>query len=239
MWTGDWWWDTQVSKINHLFRLNLFTYLQMKLPPGAIVAPVILASDKTNLSQFGGDKQAWPVYLTIGNISKDIRRQPSSHGTVLIGYLPVAKLTGFPESTQSNAHYRLYHKCMRILLRPLVKAGNEGVEMTCADRFVRQVFPILAAFVANHPEQCLVACCKENHCPRCIVSPNNRGENKMSALRTELSVRSTLYQKRNGDNPIEFEDEGLREIYSPFWADLPHSDIFLSITPDILHQLHK
>ena len=77
----------------------------MKLPPGATIAPVILASDKTNLSQFRGDKQAWPVYLTIGNISKDIHCQPCSHGTVLIGYLPVAKLAGFPESTHSNAQY--------------------------------------------------------------------------------------------------------------------------------------
>ena len=71
----------------------------MKLPPGATIAPIILASDKTNLSQFGGDKQAWPVYLTIGNIFKDICHQPSLHGTVLIGYLPVAKLHNFPKST--------------------------------------------------------------------------------------------------------------------------------------------
>ena len=76
------------------------------------------------------------MYLTIGNISKDIQCQPSLHGTVLIGYIPVAKLTGFPESTRSNAQYRLYHQCMRTLLQPLIKAGTEGVEMTCADGFV-------------------------------------------------------------------------------------------------------
>ncbi|KIK15871.1 hypothetical protein PISMIDRAFT_16209 [Pisolithus microcarpus 441] len=56
MWTADWWWD-----------------VQGKLPAGATVAPVILSSDKTSLSVFSGDKKAWPVYLTIGNISKDIR----------------------------------------------------------------------------------------------------------------------------------------------------------------------
>jgi hypothetical protein len=70
-----------------------------------MIAPVILASDKTNLFQFGGDKQAWPIYLTIGNIYKDIRCQPSSHRTVLIGYLPVTMLTSVPESMRSNAKY--------------------------------------------------------------------------------------------------------------------------------------
>lgn len=42
---------------------------------GATVAPIILASDKTQLTRFRGDKMAWPVYLTLGNISKEKRRE--------------------------------------------------------------------------------------------------------------------------------------------------------------------
>ncbi|KAI6021359.1 hypothetical protein PISMIDRAFT_92485 [Pisolithus microcarpus 441] len=89
MWMGDWWWDMQENVTAR----------------GSIVAPVILSSDKTSLSMFSGDKKAWPVYLTIGNISKDVRCQVSVHTTVLIGYLPVSKLKCFQKKTWSLAGY--------------------------------------------------------------------------------------------------------------------------------------
>lgn len=53
-------------------RMLTMIYLQKLLPKGVTIAPVILASDKMQLSHFSGDKSAWPVYLTIGNIDKDI-----------------------------------------------------------------------------------------------------------------------------------------------------------------------
>ena len=37
--------------------------MKEQLLHGATIAPVILASDKMELSQFKGDKTAWPVYL--------------------------------------------------------------------------------------------------------------------------------------------------------------------------------
>jgi Plavaka transposase len=109
---------------------------QDKLPEGATIAPVILLSDKTQLSVFQGDKSAWPVYLTIGNISKEVHCQPSAHATILLAYLPVAKLECFKDSTRSLAGYHLFHYCMSKVFAKLVKAGNDGVEITCSDGFI-------------------------------------------------------------------------------------------------------
>jgi len=60
--TADWWWDTQDL-----------------VPRGGTVVPLLFASDKTHLTNFSGDKAAWPVYMSISNISKDFRRQGSKH----------------------------------------------------------------------------------------------------------------------------------------------------------------
>lgn len=50
---------------------------QKELPEGVTIAPIILASDKTMLSQFRGDKSAWPVYLRRSSIVSRLMRDPS------------------------------------------------------------------------------------------------------------------------------------------------------------------
>lgn len=143
------------------------------------------------------------------------------------------------EEGQRFARYRLFHTCMRMTLKPMIEAGRVGVKMVCADGAIRHIYPILAAYVADHPEQCLIACCMENWCPRCVVPWNERGRQQDSPLRSTAETLETLRRHQRGDDPHLFEDQGLRPIYHPFWADLPHSNIFSCITPDVLHQLHK
>lgn len=109
--------------------------LQSKLPKGATLAPVIIATDKTQLTQFSGNKSAYPVYLTIGNIPKALRRKPSKHACILIAYLSVDKVdrTKMTDIEHCSRVQRVFHESMRTVLEPLVEAGNQGVEMVGSD----------------------------------------------------------------------------------------------------------
>ncbi|KAJ7121947.1 hypothetical protein C8R43DRAFT_1148665, partial [Mycena crocata] len=166
MWTADWWWE-----------------IQKRLPIGSTLAPIIIASDKTQLTRFSGDKEAWPVYLTIA-------------------------------------------------------AGHDGEKMDCADGFVRKIFPILAAYIADYPEQCLVACTMENPCPGCSCGPKKHGDTDHYPWRDPTETVRVLSEQAAGDYPVEFVDQWMRPI-NPFWEDLPHCDIFRCMTPDLLHELHN
>lgn len=209
---------------------------------------MIIASDKTKLSYFSGDKSAWPVYITIGNIAKEIRRKPSKRATLLLGYLPVAKLECWSPAQRKVIGQDLFHSCMKKLLQPLVEAGKHGCHMACADDQARDVFPLLASYVADHPERCVVSCTRQNRCPPCKVGANELGDLELDEQSLLVSVyRETdealrvIQDAFNGDQDAisQASEEGLQVIAEPFWSDLPHCNIFLSFPPDILHQLHK
>ncbi|KAG9090560.1 hypothetical protein FS749_000461 [Ceratobasidium sp. UAMH 11750] len=125
MWTGDLMWKFQ----------------DMVDDPQGTVIPYIISSDETHLSTFSGDKKAHPVYLTLGNIPKRIRRRISSRATVLIGYLPIPKLDIIKNQDQRRSVKReLFHRCMETLLAPLVEASKGGVEVPFFDGGVRKIY---------------------------------------------------------------------------------------------------
>ncbi len=93
MHTGLWWWEMQVF-INFFvpaFVIHSFQTVLEARKPGTSIIPLIISSDRTQVTLFG-NKSAYPVYLTIGNLPKDIRRKPSQHGQILVAYLPTTKL---------------------------------------------------------------------------------------------------------------------------------------------------
>lgn len=217
------------------------------MPTGATVAPVIIATDKTQLTQFSGNKSAYPVYLTLGNIPQSIRRRPSQHACILIGYLSVSKVRGANLTAQekSSRVQRLFHESLRIILEPLRTAGKQGVEMTGGDGNVRRVYPILAAYVADYPEQCLVTCSKYGTCPICRRPASELQEKDPGDPRTSAWTLNVLEESRASSSTRSSYAKSCMAkdvsggVSTPFWAGFPFCDINSCITPDVLHQLYQ
>ena len=188
------------------------------------------------------NKSAYPVYLTIGNISKEIRRKPSKQAQVLIAYLPATKLDHIKDKgTRRHALASLFHACMRRVLEPTIEAAMTGIEMASGDGVIRRCHLILAAFIGDYPEQVLVACCKYGHCPKCLVSRQDIGENEDFDRRSLRAAQDAL--SLADDDPGAWLEAcssiDLKPIHNPFWENLPYSNIFQAITPDLLHQLYQ
>jgi len=214
-----------------------------KQTPGATILPIILASDKTQVTSFGG-KSVYPVYITIGNIPKDIRRKPSTHTQALLAYLPVDSLDHIDSATsRRRAVPNLFHLCMHHVLEPLEQPGRTGVMMKSGDGFFRRCHPILAVFAGDHPEQCLAACTKANECPKGTASPDSLGENEPCHLRDAGDILDALAAYDPDKQPEEYnlfcKGVGIKPVIHPFWESLPYAHIYQSLTPDVLHQLHQ
>ncbi|KAJ4471753.1 hypothetical protein C8J55DRAFT_375236, partial [Lentinula edodes] len=159
--TGKWWWATQTA----LEKEN----------PGATVIPVIISSDKTQVTLFR-NKSAYPVYLTIGNLPKEIRWKPSQQGQILLAYLPTTKLQHLTtKAGRRRALANLFHACMGNLVAPLKELGISGVVMQSGDGVKRRCHPILAAYIGDYPEQILVSCGYYGDCPVCMTTKDKLG----------------------------------------------------------------
>ena len=105
------------------------------MPIGAAVVLVIITTDKTQLMQFSGNKSAYPIYMTLGNLPCALRHKPSEHACIIIGYLSCNKIDseGLSEHKQCTLVQQLFHSSVHTILEPLIKAGKEGIEVTSGD----------------------------------------------------------------------------------------------------------
>ncbi|KAM6491507.1 hypothetical protein JOM56_013076 [Amanita muscaria] len=230
MHTGEWWWATQ-AKIE-------------TDKPGATIVPIIISTDKTQLTLFR-NKNAYPIYMTIGNIPKEIRRRPSSRAYILLGYLPTSRLEHVTnKSAKRRMITNLYHACLARILEPLVSAGEDGVHMSTASGEVHRNHLILASFIGDYPEQVLTTCTLTGDCPQCEQPRNSLGDFDVNQPPPLRNLRAILRAIDSFDSqPDRFlqtcSANRLKPVPRPFWNDLPYMNIYRSITPDVLHQLYQ
>jgi len=143
----DWWWNTQDQ-----------------LPAGATFVPVICASDKTHLTNFSDHQHAWQLYVTIGNIQKDICRTPKEWAWILVGLIPCT-LNGATNIDEA------WHSLVQTVLSQLgnFDIAGPGLKWDCAVGFQRQCYPLLAASVGDCPGHVIVAQVSYCSSPMCEI----------------------------------------------------------------------
>ena len=71
----------------------------------------------------------------------------------------------------------------------------------------------------------------------------SEGDHEVNLKRTENETVVILKKFVKWDTSAEFKESfaatSIQPISPPFWHSLPHTNIFQSFTPDLLHQLHK
>ncbi|QRV76877.1 hypothetical protein RhiJN_19722 [Ceratobasidium sp. AG-Ba] len=225
--SAAWWWEEQEK-------------LQKAGKGAATIAPIILATDETHLSVMSGGQTAYPVYMALGNLIKDWRRKPSKRGMVLLGFLPTDSFEDIDDDDERRRlKADLVHRCMEKMMEPLKEVWEDGVEMWCPDGRLRRVFPRMAAYMADWPEQNLQCCTTTGTCPICSTKGKGRGDLSQTAdLRDRDETLGALRAYFICNHVGELKMLGLKPVW-PWWGDLPDVDLHKNIAPDILHQLYQ
>ncbi len=180
---------------------------QAKLPRGATLVPIICGSDKTLLTTMAGNPSAWPVYLTIGNIPKVLRKKPSANAVLLLAILP-----NVPKGNNSASTRAGFHQVLTIVFELLKSVFSTGIDLDCANGLVRHCFLRLAAWMADTLEQSLMTCIVGGYCPICTAPKEKLGD--QAARWQGHQPRHTKKQKNYDETQAQSVEDGANQEHS-------------------------
>ncbi|KAK6988395.1 hypothetical protein R3P38DRAFT_3332062 [Favolaschia claudopus] len=202
---------------------------------GSTFVPVILGSDKTTVSVATGQNEYYPLYMSNGLVHNGVRRA-HRNAVTLIGFLAIPKTDRESQDSTEFRTFRrnLFHGSLRQTLQSL-KPGMETPEVAFfGDGHYRRVVYGLGPYIADYPEQVLLACVVQGRCARC------------TAPRTDLDGPGGRRSQLHTEHLFEALDHGtMWDTYGvvpdvlPFTWDFPRADIYELLSPDLLHQVIK
>ncbi|KAJ6615330.1 hypothetical protein B0H10DRAFT_1916032 [Mycena sp. CBHHK59/15] len=202
---------------------------------GSTFVPVILGSDKTTVSVATGQNEYYPLYMSNGLVHNGVRRA-HRNAVTLIGFLAIPKTD---RENQDSIEFRtfrrnLFHGSLRHILQSL-KPGMTTPEVALfADGHYRRVIYGLGPYIADYPEQVLLACVVQGWCPRCTAARDDL--DGPSGRRTQFHTQ-TLFDTL--DHGTMWDQYGVIPDVLPFTWDFPRADIYELLSPDLLHQVIK
>ncbi|KAG8938412.1 hypothetical protein FRC04_008937, partial [Tulasnella sp. 424] len=247
--TGDGWWEAQ-----------------SKVPAGTTIIPIILASDKTTLTSHTGGRMAHPLYLTLGNIRKDVRASIHRQAYLLLAYIPILekikqKLRNktMKKTMPGILSKRLYHQCLSKIFSPL--RGQWLHHVVDAEGFEQKTWRVLMSWIADIEEVWMIMGLGHFVCPFCDARKNDLDTCSEFSPRTSYLVKRSIAAvcavmvEVDGIEQGSMEDTwsfaqaakkaGLCGIETPFWRWMDGNDAKVPVdmikvmSYDLLHWCHK
>ncbi|KAI6154263.1 hypothetical protein BKA82DRAFT_4327700 [Pisolithus tinctorius] len=178
--------------------------IQVQLPQGTTIIPIIIASDKTPVMRHTGGLE---MHLS------DVRMQASSHAWCCIAFMPVPIFEVHPDF-QKILTSHLFHQCMDIVFASLKTVTSD------------------VTYIADLPEQQLVACVAKNASPITTAVLSNFGDSIVDLCTHTQAWNIPSFQKAA-------KVEKLLGIHHPFWRDWKFADPAHFLVGEILHTCHK
>ncbi len=211
---------------------------------GETLGLVMLGSDKTHLNNNYGDKHVHAVYMSCGNIDKEIRMKLSSRAWVMVAQIPVVKF--IEKNHQGILTQRLLHVCLEFVTAALKRCSETPKYMADARGLLRLLRTILLSHIADFPKMQAIACVSGDTSPISIARHKQLGLSTRQKLRTAEHTLSTIDSLLDsGVSPTSFwryksdaRGMGLNGVHKPYWSDWKFADPSIFLTPDALHQWH-
>jgi hypothetical protein len=166
-----------------------------------------------------GKSSLHPIYVSLGNIPTWRRNKPDAKQ--LLGYMPIIKSENITEKQSQNFKKivrETFHKCLEILLEPLISTKNGINYLIEGKKF--QFIPKISIIISDWPEAatfCLTykSSNSNNPCHFCLVTRENLAEINLSEkniiLRSHEKMKE-MFQK-NLTKSVSIEN-----INNFFWS---------------------
>ncbi|KDQ05491.1 hypothetical protein BOTBODRAFT_122748, partial [Botryobasidium botryosum FD-172 SS1] len=204
---------------------------------GAMFMPIILGSDKTTVSVATCQNEYYPLYLSTGNIHNNVRR--AHRGSVVpIAFLAIPKSNREDEKDPAFHQFRrqLFHTSLSYILEPLKCNMSRPLIACCPDGHFRRIIFGLGPYIADYPEQALLASIVNGWCARCRAKYDDL--EGIGEARTKVHC-DRVSQAFDDDPDILWHTYGIVLDVPPFTDDFPRADISELLAPDLLQQVIK
>lgn len=189
---------------------------------------------------------AYPLLISLANISPVIRSKVSLHTYLLLALLPTPKFPHKHSRVRSLLHDRVFHKALDEVLAPVKTAARVGIMMNDPVGNLCYCYTPIAAYIADTPELSLVAGTSPKASPFTTAISKNFGDPVLHPPRTGSNTISCIREALEKSSPDDYQKFlktvkalCLNGVTEPFWVNWPLSCPSEFLHPEPLHHFHR